>query len=77
LQNTRQVTVNIIVPESENTKTLAGQRGIALHIARVMPIEIVLSTVNLDDEAVFQTNKVNDVANPGRLPAEMKTPGAP
>jgi hypothetical protein len=77
LQNTREIAVDIVVPEPENAKTLAGQCGIALHITRVMAIEIMLSTVDLDDEAVFQTNKVNDVADARRLPAEMKTAGAP
>lgn len=40
-------------------------------------IEIVLSAINLDDETVFDADKIDDVTFAGRLTPEMKSALAP
>jgi hypothetical protein len=53
-----QVIVDLVVPKPQYPKALAGKMVIALRVTLRMRIEIVLPTVDFDDEAVFETDEI-------------------
>ena len=56
---------------------MAGQITITLRIAPGMRIEIMLTAVNLDDELVFETDKIDHIAVAWSLSAEVEAPFSP
>jgi hypothetical protein len=61
----------IVMPKSQDIKTLIPQPSISLNI--VSNLLAMLSAVDLNDQSFFQTNEVNDVASQRLLPAKLKT----
>jgi hypothetical protein len=71
LQYAGEIAVHIAVPKPEYAESGASERAIATFIPRLMGIKIVLATVDLDDESVFQTNEVHHESLARGLPAEV------
>ncbi len=60
---------HLIVPKPDNSKSLAREPPGALVI--VVRLPLVVSTVNLHDQPLVETNEVDDVPADGNLPAEL------
>jgi hypothetical protein len=71
LENAGQVAIHIAVPKSQNAKTGPAQRVVAIPIACLVRVEIVLTAVDLNGEAMPKANEVHDVSLSGRLAAEV------
>jgi hypothetical protein len=76
-KHTVEISINIAIPESKNAETLGRELRISANVANVMPIEIMLAAIDLDDEQTFHTDKIDDVTFAWRLASEMKSALAP
>jgi hypothetical protein len=72
-QNALQVSINFVVPEAQSPEPLAGKVPIALRVAPRMGIEVMLTAVNLDNQTLLETDKIDDVASARRLTAKMES----
>jgi len=52
-----QIPIDFIVPETQYPETLAGKVIVTPCIAPGMRVEVMLTAVDLDDEAVFETDE--------------------
>ena len=59
-EHTLKIAVDISVPEPQHFVTVAFKALIADAIAPRMLIEIMLTAVNLDDEAMSETHEIHD-----------------
>jgi hypothetical protein len=78
-QHTFEVLVDVVIPKTQDLETLLREAVISLRVAPSMRVEIMLTAVDLDDEALLQADEINDEAIARRLPAEMEStlsPGA-
>lgn len=60
LQHASKVTIHIAIPKSENSKAEWVQFLVAARITSDACIEIVLPAIDLNDKAVFHTNRINN-----------------
>ena len=72
-QHALQIPIDFIVPETQYREAPAGEVMVALHIAPCMRIEIMLTAIDLNHEAVFETDEIYDMAVARGLPAEMES----
>jgi hypothetical protein len=77
LQDARQISIDIAIPKTENTKPGAGEFEVAFSVFHGMTFRIVLPAIDFDNKTSFQTYKINDVAFPGRLATKMKAARSP
>jgi hypothetical protein len=75
IRDTFAVLNDIVVPKSENRKTLRAQPCIALSI--VFAIFRMLSAIKLDNQSSFQANEIDNIATKGLLPAKLKSVNLP
>jgi hypothetical protein len=66
LQHAVEIRMHVVVPKSQDTKTLLPKPSIATCIA----FRSMLSTVNLDNQSRLQTNEVGDVRPDRHLSSE-------
>jgi hypothetical protein len=79
LQHPVQVALDVAVPKSKDAEALPRQILVATNVPRFMFGQIVLPTVEFDDELLPQADKINDVFATRRLATEMVatiSPGA-
>jgi hypothetical protein len=76
-EHTREIVIDIAVPESQDTEARFAKPFVAVCIARAMDFETVLSAVDLDHETMLETNKIDDEILARCLSAEMVTPLSP
>ena len=72
-ENAFKIAVDIVVPEPQHLEPVAFKTLIAHSIAARVLIEIVLTAVNLDDEAMSHTNEIDDQPATRRLATEAKS----
>jgi hypothetical protein len=72
-QHALQIAIDFIVPETQYPKALADKVIVALRIAPGMRIEIMLTAIDLDHEAVFETDEIYNIVVARGLPAEMES----
>jgi hypothetical protein len=70
-QNTLQIPVNVVVPETQYPEPLIRKIAIAFRVAAGMCVEVMLTAVDLDDEALLETDEIDDIAGARGLTAEM------
>jgi hypothetical protein len=61
-KHSRQITVDVVIPESKNSKPFVGKGFMPPCVPCLMRIEIMLSAIDFDYKPVPQTHEVNDVA---------------
>jgi hypothetical protein len=71
-QDPFQIPIHFVVPETQHSEPAAGKMTVTKGIAPSMSIEIVLSTIDFDDETVLQTDEIHDMTLARRLPAEVE-----
>lgn len=76
-QNAFQIAIDVAVPEAKDAETGTLELFVSRLVVRAMRIDIVLSAIYFDREAVLQTNEIDDVAAAGRLTAKMESLAAP
>jgi hypothetical protein len=72
-QHAVQITIDVIVPETQYAKTFVGQMMIALRVALGMRVEVMLTAVDLDDEPMLETNKIDDIVVARGLSPEVES----
>jgi hypothetical protein len=72
-QNTLQIPIHFVVPETQYAEPLTGKMTVTNSIASSMGIEIVLAAIDFDNETVLQTDEIYDMPLARRLPAEVET----
>jgi hypothetical protein len=77
LQYAREISIHVAIPETENTKAGPFERAVAISVARLMFVEIVLAPINFYDEAMLETDKVDDEALAWCLSAEVMAARTP
>ena len=70
-QHSCEIAIDVAIPESKNAKAGVGQCAVAIIVARLMVVEIVLAAVDLDNEAMRETDKIHDEPLARRLSAEV------
>jgi hypothetical protein len=68
-QDPTEITHHIVVPKSQNAKTLAPQPRIAFGIM-FDSVRSVLPAVNFNDHSGFETDEIHDIRSNRKLPAE-------
>jgi|SRR5215212_12052508 len=58
-QHAFQIAIDFIVPETQSAKTFAGKMIVRLRVAPGMRIEIMLTAIDLDNEAVLTKRAPN------------------
>jgi hypothetical protein len=76
-QHALQIAVDFVVPEPQNSKAFTGKVIVSLRVALGMGVEIMLAAVDLDDEAVFETDEVYNIVITRGLSAEVKALPSP
>ena len=76
-QDPAEVSIDIIVPESQHAKSLTFEMTVALYVTLGVFVFVVLPAVNFDDQPMLDADKIQDSVVPWRLSPEMKSPGSP
>ena len=76
-QHALQISIDFIVPETQYREASAGEVIVAFRIAPRMRSEIMLTAIDLNHEAVFETDEIYDMAVARGLPAEMESTFSP
>ncbi len=66
-----KVLVYIVILEPKDLESIPHKMRITSAVPPCMIVEIVLTTVDFDDETLPQTNEINNISIAWRLPAEM------
>jgi hypothetical protein len=77
LQNGGETAIDLVVPKTKDAKATAGETGIALHVSRLTIIEIVLTSIEFDNQPMLQANKIDNEIVTWRLPSEVISPLSP
>ena len=77
LEHVREVAINIAVPESKHAKPFVCKTIVANRIARCMMLVVMLSSVQLDNNAMLHADKIDNEALARRLATEVKTTFSP
>jgi hypothetical protein len=72
LQDAIQILINVIIPKAKDAKAGARKFAVAFRVLARVNLKIMLTTIDLNNKPVFQTNEVNNVAFTRRLSTEMK-----
>jgi hypothetical protein len=72
LHDAIKITVYLRVPESQNRESLRGEKRIANLVGILVLLQSVLAAVSLDNDAIAERDKINNVFADGCLPSEMK-----
>jgi hypothetical protein len=72
-QHTLEIAIDVMVPETQRPEPLAGKMIVARQISLGMRVEVMLTAVDLDDQVVFETDEIHDVAITRRLAAEVES----
>ncbi len=70
------VIVQLVVPESQHAKALAGEYGVATAIVLCLSVLAVTAAIEFDDDPVSQASEVWEVATKRRLSAKVETLGS-
>jgi hypothetical protein len=76
-ENALHIPVNVIVPKSQYSETLAAQIVVARCVALSMCVEVMLASVYFDNEAMLQTDKIDNVTRVRGLTPEMVSTFSP
>jgi hypothetical protein len=57
-ENALQVAIDVVIPEPQHPEAFTGKVTIARSITPGMHVEIMLTTVDLDQDPVLKTDKV-------------------
>ncbi len=76
-QHALEIPIDFIVPETQYPEALADKMFVALRVAPRMRIEIMLTAVDLDDEALLETDEIDDIVIARSLAAEVESPFSP
>jgi hypothetical protein len=72
-----EIAIDLVVPIAQYFKPSRREMRISDSIFFLMFIKVMLPAVDLDDDASPQTYKIDDIAIPRRLSAEMKSARTP
>jgi hypothetical protein len=72
-QHAVQIPIDFIVPETQYPEALDDKVMVPPRITPGMCIEVMLTAVDLDDEAVFETDEIYDISIAWGLAAEVKS----
>ena len=72
-QHAFEISIDLVIPETKDSVPLFCKMAVAFCITFCMCIKVVLATVDFDDEAMLEADKVNDETIAGRLAAKMKS----
>ncbi len=78
-QHAFQIPIDLVIPETQYPEALVDKILVALRVAPRMHIEIMLTAIDLHDEALLETDEVDDIAVARGLAAEVEaslSPGA-
>jgi hypothetical protein len=73
VQNHREISLDIVVPEANNLISLLPKPPSACSIIGQFNVTTVRCPVDFNDEAPLMTHKIDDVSSYRRLPSEQKT----
>ena len=72
-ENAREIPIDLVVPQTQNSESLPPKMIIACAIALSMGIEVVLPAVDLDNHKMLEADEIhNDIVAWG-LPSKVKT----
>jgi hypothetical protein len=60
LEDALEIPIDLIVPKAQDPETLTDKNIVALRVTSCMRVKIMLTAVNLDDEAMLDTNEIDD-----------------
>jgi hypothetical protein len=72
-----KIVVDLVIPKSQHSETAAFKTIVAHPIASRVVIEIMLTAINLNDEAMSHAHEVDNRAAARRLATKMKSTLAP
>ena len=72
-----KIAINVVVPESQNSKPSIRQAIIAQCVAARVGIEVMLASIDFDDEASLDANEIDDVAIARSLATEVESLASP
>ena len=78
-EDTFEIPINLIIPKAQNSKPLLCECNIAMRINSCIRIEVVLASVDFNNEPMFKTHEIHDVVLARRLSTEVEalfSPGA-
>ena len=76
-QNAFQIFIHFIIPEAQYPKPIARKMSIARCVTLCMSIQVVLSAVHFHDQALLETDKIQDVSVTRCLATEVKSKFSP
>jgi hypothetical protein len=56
-----KISIDVVIPEAQHPETLVSKVPVALDIPPSMLIEVVLTTIDLDDETVLEADEIDNV----------------
>jgi hypothetical protein len=68
-----QIVINVVVPKTQYFEPLIGKMTVPLRIAACMHIEVMLTAINLDDEAQSETDEIEYVTLARSLATEVES----
>jgi hypothetical protein len=71
-EHTVEISIDFVVPKTQNPEALAGQVIVAFGVAAGVCIEVVLPTIDLDDETVLETYEIDNDIVAWRLTTKME-----
>ena len=72
-QHAVQIPIDFIVPKSQYPEALDNEVMVPPRITPGVCIEVMLTAVDLDDEAVFETDEVDDISIARGLAAKVES----
>ena len=72
-----EILIDVVIPKTQYSKSLSLEVVIAFGIMPRMEIEVMLTTIDFNNEIMSQTHEIDDIALQWGLTAEMKASLSP
>src|SRR5262249_13125331 len=72
-QDALKISIDLVVPEPQCPEPITGKVSVADEITPRMRVEVMLATVDFDNEPVLETHEVDDMTIARSLAAKMET----
>jgi hypothetical protein len=77
VQNARQIVIGVTIPKPQHSKSGLDQGPIASSIRNSVTFAVMLSAINLNNQAVLKANEIDNVTFARSLTTKMKSPFPP
>jgi hypothetical protein len=73
LQDTAEISVHLVIPEAENFEVTIDEMFVTPSVASGMRVEIVLTSVDLNNQTGPQADEIQNASIPRCLPPKVKS----